>query len=45
MLHIGSEVMSGSVVSCHRTALLILKSRGDSEEDEEAGVEDWRKQI
>jgi len=44
MLHIGSEVMSGSVASCHCTALLILKSHEDSEEDE-AGVEDWRNQI
>jgi hypothetical protein len=37
--------MSGLVLSCHRTALLILKCREDSEEDEEAGVEDWRKLI
>jgi hypothetical protein len=37
--------MSGSVASCHLTAFLILKSREDSEEDEEAGVEDWRKLI
>lgn len=45
MLPIGSEVMSGSVASCHRTALLILKGHEDSEEDKEAGVEDWKKQI
>jgi len=45
ILHIGSEVMSGSVASSHRTALLVLKGREDSEEDKEAGVEDWRKQI
>ena len=37
--------MSGSVASSHRTALLVLKGREDSEEDKEAGVEDWRKQI
>jgi hypothetical protein len=36
--------MSGSVASCHHTALLILKSHEDSEEDE-AGVENWRKLI
>jgi hypothetical protein len=37
--------MSGSVASCLRAALQILESREDSEEDEEAGVEDWRKLI
>jgi hypothetical protein len=38
--------MSGTVASCHHpTALLILMSREDSEEVEEAGVEEWRKLI
>jgi hypothetical protein len=46
MLYICSEVMSGLVASCCSTALLVLKSHEDSEEDNgEAGVEDWSKLI